>query len=347
MVDPLIIIKSNNLFERGKKNSISDVNGVKVGHYTLDTPDHKTGITSIIPHSGNTFKNKLLAASHIINGFGKSVGLVQIDELGTLETPILLTNTFAIGTCLNALTKEILRENPDIGDTTGTVNSVVAECNDGVLNHIRKMSLTESNAIRALHNASSDFIQGGIGAGRGMVCYGLKGGIGSSSRLLNLYNKTYTLGLLVLSNFGSTENLNVYGSNIGKKIKKKLDIAGDNKDKGSIILVLATDIPLSSSQLKRVLKRTQSGIARTGGYTGNGSGEIAIGFSTANTINHYPSATTINIETIHDDLLDPVFSATVEATEEAIINSLMFSNTSVGRNNKTIYSLNNFIKIQD
>lgn len=341
------IIKSNSLFKKGIKNSISDVSGVKVGHYTLDTKDHKTGITSIIPHPANTFKQKIVGASHIINGFGKSVGLVQVDELGTIETPILLTNTFGVGTCLNALTKAMLKENPEIGDTTGTVNGLVGECNDGVLNDIRKMALTESDALTALQNASPDFLQGSLGAGCGMVCYGLKGGIGSSSRLVNLYNKEFTLGILVLSNFGSTENLNIYGNKVGLEIKDLLGEPGNSKDKGSIIIVLATDIPFSSRQLKRVLKRTQSGIARTGGYTGNGSGEIAIGFSTANTIDHYPSETSIKLEVIHDDLLDSVFSATVEATEEAIINSLIFSNKTVGRNNKTIRSLNDFIEIQD
>jgi len=341
----LMNLKSNNLFEKGTKNSITDVSGVRVGHYTLDTNDNKTGITSIIPHSGDIFKQKFVAASHVINGFGKSVGLVQIEEFGSIETPILLTNTFGIGTCLNAVTKKTLEDNPEIGDTTGTVNSVVAECNDGVLNDIRKMSLTEANALEALHNASEYFKQGAIGAGRGMVCYGLKGGIGSASRLINLYNKDCTLGILVLSNFGSTENLNVYGNKIGQELNEKLGLSSSTKDKGSIIIVLATDIPLSAMQLKRVLKRTQSGIARTGGYTGNGSGEIAIGFSTANTINHYPSETTIKLEMIHDDLLDPVFSAAVEATEEAIINSLMFSNRTIGRNDKIIHSLNEFIEI--
>ena len=279
----------------------------------------------------------------MINGFGKSIGLVQIDELWTIETPILLTNTFGVGTCLNALTKKMLEDNPDIGDTTGTVNSIVAECNDGVLNNIRKMSITEENAIEALEDASLDFKQGNIGAGSGMVCFGLKGGIGSSSRLVNLYSKDYTVGILVLSNFGSMENLTMYGNRIGHEINKKLHLSHNEPDKGSIIIVLATDIPLSARQLKRVLKRTQSGIARTGGYAGNGSGEIAIGFSTANFITHYPSETTIKLEIVHDDLLDSVFSAAVEATEEAIINSLLFSSTTIGRNNTIIHSLNEFI----
>ncbi len=335
--------KSNNFFKRGNNNSITDVNGVSVGHYTLDNDDCKTGITSIVPHSDNIFKKKLIAASHVINGFGKSVGLVQIDELGTIETPILLTNTFGVGTCLNALTKKMLEDNPDIGDTTGTVNSIVAECNDGVLNNIRKMSITEENVIEALEDASLDFKQGSIGAGSGMVCFGLKGGIGSSSRLVNLYNKDYTVGMLVLSNFGSMENLTMYGNRIGHDINEKLHLSYSEPDKGSIIIVLATDIPLSARQLKRVLKRTQSGIARTGGYAGNGSGEIAIGFSTANLITHYPSETTIKLEIVHDDLLDSVFSAVVEATEEAIINSLLFSSTTIGRNNTIIHSLNGFI----
>jgi len=321
----------------GKNNLITDVAGVKVGHVTLDSGSTKTGVTAIIPHDGNVFREKLVAASHVINGFGKSQGLVQIDELGTIETPIILTNTLSVGTAHKAVVGYMLEENSDIGDTTGTVNPIIGECNDGVLNEIRTPALTESHVLEAISSADIIFQQGNVGAGTGMVCYDLKGGIGSSSE--------YTVGILVLSNFGSMEDLMIRGNPIGEKIKEELSLKGSGKDKGSIMVIVATDIPLSSLQLKRLLKRTQSGIARTGGYTGNGSGEVAIGFTTANRVMHYEERAFIDQKVIHEDLLDMVFKATVEATEEAVLNSLISSNTTVGRNNKKILSLKDFIEL--
>lgn len=328
----------------GKNNLITDVAGVKVGHVTLDSGSTKTGVTAIIPHEGNVFREKLVAASHIINGFGKTQGLVQIDELGTIETPILLTNTLSVGTAHKAVVGYMLEGNEDIGDTTGTVNPIIGECNDGVLNEIRKPSVTEKHILEAIKSADIIFQQGNVGAGTGMVCYDLKGGIGSASRLVQLGGKEYTVGILVLSNFGSMEDLMIRGNPVGEKIKEDLSITEPGKDKGSIMVILATDIPLSSLQLKRLLKRTQSGIARTGAYTGNGSGEVAIGFTTANKVKHYEESAFVDQKVIHEDLLDIVFKATVEATEEAVLNSLICSNTAVGRNNRKIFSLRDFSK---
>lgn len=322
----------------GKNNLITDVEGVKVGHKTLDNGDIKTGVTAIIPHENNIFKNKLIAATSVINGFGKSVGLTQIDELGTIETPILLTNTLSVGVAQNALIKYMLERNEDVGLKTGTVNPVVGECNDGVLNSIRKLSVEETDVFDALYSCDKDFLQGNVGAGTGMVCYGLKGGIGSSSRVILLDNLEYTIGTLVLSNFGSLEDLMVLGNPVGSKIKSKLKLKS-SADKGSIMIIIATDIPLSADQLKRLCKRAQSGIARTGGYTGNGSGEIVIGFSTGNTIPHYPTSDIISIRTINQDRLDMVFKAVVESTEESIINSMLCSYSTIGRDQKEIISL--------
>ena len=187
----------------------------------MDNGNIKTGVTAIIPHSDNIFREKLICSSYVINGFGKSVGLVQINELGTLETPIILTNTLSVGTCSTALVKYMLKENDDIGVTTGTVNPVVCECNDGYLNDIRGLHVKEEDVFDATENAEINFKEGNIGAGTGMSCYQLKGGIGSASRVLKLDDKEYTIGSLVLSNFGLKEDLLVDGIKVGEKILEK------------------------------------------------------------------------------------------------------------------------------
>ena len=327
----------------GKNNSITDVEGVTVGHKTLDNGEIKTGITAILPHNDNLFKHKVVAASHVINGFGKSTGLIQIDEIGTIETPIVLTNTLSVGAASEGVIQYMLESNKDIGRTTGSINPVIGECNDGVLNDIRAMKITKEDVIECIKNTGEDFLQGNVGAGTGMVCFDLKGGIGSSSRLVTLDNKDYTVGILVLSNYGTLNDLVVNKKEVGKIIKKDMRNHEKTEDKGSIMIILATDIPVLPSHLKRLLKRTQNGIARTGAYNGNGSGDVAIGFSTANIIDHYSESSFYDIKTIRNDKIDHVFKATVEATEEAILNSMVCSNTSVGRDNKEIKSLRDYI----
>jgi D-aminopeptidase len=326
----------------GKRNAISDVADVAVGHVTLDSGDIKTGVTAVIPHSGNLFKEKVVACVHVINGFGKSQGLVQINEMGTIETPIILTNTLGVGRAYSGLVKYMLEENDDIGITTGTVNPIVCECNDGYLNDIRNIAIQEEHVLKAISSAKKDFSEGDVGAGRGMVCYGLKGGIGSASRKLFFNDKEYTVGCLVLSNFGRLEDLTIKGENIGAKIRRMKEDIVSTKDQGSIIIVLATDIPLSFRQLKRVIKRSTVGIARTGGFTGSGSGEIAIGFSTSNKVNHYEEADFIKFTVLSENKIDTVFRAVSEATEEAILNSLICSNTTVGSSGHRVYSLRSF-----
>lgn len=327
----------------GKNNSIADVNGVKVGHSTLDDGEIKTVVTVILPHEGNIFKDKLIAASHVINGFGKTTGLVQIDELGTLETPIVLTNTLSVGSAHEALIRYMLEHNDDIGNTTGSVNPIIGECNDGELNDIRGLHVKQEHVLEAINNCTESFLEGNVGAGTGMICYDLKGGIGSSSRIVELGGRQYTIGVLVLSNFGSLEDFVLNKDPIGLRIKEALNKKESTEDKGSVIGILATDIPLSSRQLKRVIKRIQSGIARTGSYTGNGSGEVCIGFSTANVIKHYESEDIFSINVMNDDKLNMVFKATVEATEEAVINSLICSATTIGKANKKVFSLKEFM----
>lgn len=325
----------------GKNNLITDVKGVKVGHVTLNEGDVTTGVTAVIPHEGNMFKEKLIAASHVINGFGKTSGTVQIDELGTLETPIMLTNTLSVGTVSTGLIEHMLNHNDDIGKTTGTVNPVVCECNDGYLNDIRGFHVKKEHVHESIEKADVCFEQGAVGAGTGMMCYQLKGGIGSSSRIVELDGKEYTIGIMVLTNFGLKENLVIDGIKAGKIISEEL--SKEEMEKGSCIIILATDIPLSYRQLKRVIKRTSVGLARTGSFIGNGSGEVVIGFTTANKINHYEENEIVNIGIVNENKIDRLFNATAEATEEAILNSMICADTTTGRDGHTVVSLKEYI----
>lgn len=309
----------------GRLDQITDVPGVSVSHVTLKQGSIQTGVTALIPHKGNCFREKCLVAAHVINGFGKSAGLIQVQELGTLETPLVMTNTFAVGTASTALIRYMLEDNPDIGTTTGSVNPVVFECNDSKLNDIRGMHITENHVRLALERASGEtgaFEEGAVGAGTGMCCYGLKGGIGSASRLVTLGDITYTLGTLVLTNFGKLHELVVCGRPIGEEIEDQ-GFGNEEPDRGSIIVVIATDLPLSARQLGRISKRAQNGIARTGSITANGSGEIVLSFSTANRISHYPDGDLIKAELLHEEKMDTVFAAVCEAVEESIISSLL------------------------
>ncbi|MBY0121411.1 P1 family peptidase [Bacillus sp. S/N-304-OC-R1] len=329
----------------GKKNCITDVEGVKVGHVTLDYPlegeDYAcTGVTAILPHGGNLFTDKVVAASYVINGFGKSTGLVQVNELGIIESPIMLTNTFGVPAVTQGTLEYMLEMNPEIGDTTGTINIVVGECNDGVLNSIRKFPVHSKHAIEAITNATTDQAEeGAVGAGKGMVCFGYKGGIGSSSRIIadENENKDYIVGCLVLSNFGSREEFpfNKYPDLQSEKesVTKPAD--------GSIIIILATDIPLSDRQLQRVAKRCGIGLGRSGSHFSHGSGDIVIAFSTANRVSHFSQENFEIAKHIREDqpIFNTIFAAAAEAAEEAIMNSLSQAETTTGRNGKIVESL--------
>jgi D-aminopeptidase len=332
----------------GKKNSITDVPGVKVGHVTLDDGKIKTGVTAIIPHEGDLFHEKLLAASHVINGFGKSVGTIQINELGTIEAPILLTNTLSVGTVLDAAVDYMLENNEDIGNTTGTVNAVVCECNDGeFLNDIRGKHVKKEHVFEAIENAGTKFEEGGVGAGTGMSCCKLKGGIGTASRQVSVKEKNYNVGVLVLSNHGEKQDLLIDGKQAGKAI---CDIDKHNLlegDKGSIITIIATDLPLTSRQLKRVAKRAVMGIARTGSHMGHWSGEVVIAFSTANIIPHYEEDSLIEIKMLNPAKIDEIiFRAVVESTEEAILNSLVTAKTTIGKNGNIRKGLTEYFEFE-
>ncbi|MGL5694723.1 MAG: P1 family peptidase [Peptostreptococcaceae bacterium] len=326
--------------KKGSKNLITDVPGIKVGHVTLNEGKARTGVTAILPHEGNIFKEKLLASSSVINGFGKSLGLVQIEELGTLETPIIMTNTLSVGTATTGLVKYMLNQNEDIGTTTGTVNSVVVECNDGFLNDIRGLHVKEHHVLEAIENAKEDFEEGAVGAGTGMSCFQLKGGIGSSSRIVELDGEEYVLGTLVLSNFGLKPDFILDGRKLGEEIEKLNNL---EVEKGSIIIIIGTNIPLSERQLKRISKRATIGLGRTGSYLGNGSGDIAISFTTANKVKHYEDADLMDIKMIHENKIDLVFRAVVESVEESVVSSMLHADTVVGRDSNERKSLKEYL----
>jgi len=316
------------VFKTGPGNQLSDVPGNLVGNLTLNDAQVQTGVTVIIP-APDIYNNKLPAACHVINGYGKTTGLLQITELGNIETPIVLTNTLSVGTAYQALVRHMLKEVPFIGIEACSVNPVICECNDGYLNDIRGLHIKEEDVLQAIEAASADFDEGSVGAGRGMSCHGLKGGIGSSSRVIPAGDKEYILGTLVLTNHAKIEELRIGGVHIGEELSQYA--GAESPFKGSVIVIIATDAPLDSRQLGRICRRASSGLARTGSIIASGSGEIAIAYSTANRITHRPEDAAAEMKTIHEDLLDPFFAGTVEAVEEAVLSSLFEAKTVEGR----------------
>ena len=329
----------------GPLNAITDVEGVAVGQVTLSDGAVQTGVTAILPHAGSLFREKLPAAVQVFNGFGKSIGFVQIGELGTLESPLVLTNTLSVGTAADALVRYLLAQNPEIGATTGTVNPVVLECNDGAwLNDIRGLHVTPTQVTEALTTAQAGpFPQGAVGAGTGMSAYGLKGGIGSASRQVSLAGRDYVVGTLVLSNMGRLADLVVNGNHVGPQIAERMKQEESPAEQGSIIVILATDAPLSDRQLRRLAARAGAGIARTGSHFGSGSGDIALAFSTAQRIPHArPKNAVLQRHELHEDCLDTLFRAVIEGTEEAILNSLLYAVPTSGRDGRSRASLADF-----
>jgi D-aminopeptidase len=354
----------------GKKNCITDVSGIKVGHVTLDyaLPNSEhicTGVTAILPHGGNLFREKVVATSYVINGFGKTTGLIQLDELGLLESPIMLTNTFGVPAVTQGTLQYMLEKTPEIGDTTGTVNIVVGECNDGYLNSIRQLPITPQHALKAIESATEDQVaEGAIGAGKGMVCFGYKGGIGTSSRIVHdeQSKESFTVGCLVLSNFGRREELKVQGryhtqqiteqntgqnieqnteQNTGQNIENNIEQEAPDTPDGSIMIVVATDAPLSDRQLKRVAKRCSIGLGRAGSHFSNGSGDIVIAFSTAHKSFHDQLESRELRVQIREDkpIMNELFTAGAEVTEEAILHSLLQATTTKGRLDRIIEAI--------
>ena len=324
--------------ERGTRNNLCDVPGVRVGHFTQAEGCRQTGITVIVPGAENPFFSKLACASFVLNGFGKSLGLVQVEELGTLETPIALTNTLNVGRVHDALVGHMIDACAQEDFVLRSVNPVVLECNDGDLNDIRTRSLGREELERAFQDAQEDFAQGAVGAGRGMICHGLKGGIGSASRVMEIGGRRYVLGALALANHGRKADLLLGG--------RALFAPDDSAacDKGSCILVIATNLPLTHRQLARVIRRGSVGLARLGSFIGHGSGEVFLGFSTANRMPHSGNAAFVSLEALQESLMDLPFRACAEAAEEAVFNALYFAETVTGRDGHTVLSLRDALR---
>jgi D-aminopeptidase len=336
----------------GQLNSITDVAGVSVGHTTIIKGGSvRTGVTAIIPHGGNLFKEKVPAAIYVGNGFGKLAGSTQVNELGEIETPILLTSTLSVPKVADFLIDYMLAVPGN--ENVQSINPVVAETNDGFLNDIRSRPISREDVFSALKTAKTGPVdEGSIGAGTGTVAFGWKGGIGTASRKLPASVGGYTLGVLVQTNFGGV--LSIGGAPVGLELGKYYlkDVVGENhptretsarlrKERdvadGSIIIVIATDAPLDHRQLKRLAERSMAGLARTGSSMTNGSGDYAIAFSTANRIN--ASEPLRNVQIVGNDAMSPLFQAVIEATEEAIINSLFKATTVTGKDNRTVEAL--------
>jgi D-aminopeptidase len=330
----------------GTLNAITDVSGVKVGHITLISGEGalkpgegpiRTGVTAILAHDGNLFREKVSAGVCTINGFGKATGFEQIRERGVIETPILFTNTLNIGRVSDALICYMLRENADIGVTTGTVNPVVGECNDGFLNDIRGRHVHEEHVWAAIDGASGGAVpEGNVGAGTGTACYQFKGGIGTSSRVV--LDGRYTVGALVQTNHGLRPELMMLGIPLGQHL---LEAYLPQPGPGSIMMVLATDAPLDSRQLTRLAMRAGLGLARTGTISQDGSGDFVIAFSTANRWQHKPTewVETVTRFTESGKAIDELFLAAVEVVEEAILNALVAAETMTGRDGNTLFAL--------
>lgn len=325
---------------KGAFNKISDVPGVLVGHATIDTDQHKTGVTVVLPPGKNPFSNKLVAASFVLNGFGKTQGLVQIDELGSIETPIGLTNTLNIGLVHDALVEYMINICNKDGIHLTSVNPIVCECNDASLNNIQDRAVTKEHVFKAIETACVDFDEGDVGCGKGTTCHGLKGGVGSSSRVITIGGHDYTIGVLAQTNHGSMRDLRLNGEAVGERVFESLQ---DNKpDKGSCIMIVATDLPVSDRQLKRIIKRCAIGLVRPGSHLGHGSGDIFIGFSTANRIST-DAPDISNVTLLKESKIDLAFRACAEASEEAVIKSMLNADTVTGYSGNTRISLSEFI----
>ena len=337
----------------GKFNSITDVQGVLVGHETIIKGNGKlvigkgpvrTGVTAILPR-GKVF-DPVFAGWYSLNGNGEMTGTTWVEESGFLEGPILITNTHSVGVVRDAIIEwqynnKLFKTLYDIKDLFWSL-PVVAETYDGSLNDINGFHVKKEHAIKALESAQGGIVlEGGVGGGTGMICHGFKGGIGTSSRKINLDGQDYTLGVLVQANYGNREDLSISGVPVGKEIQdlRPKIIYGEKRDGlGSIIVVVATDAPFLPNQLKRIVRRVPIGISRVGGYGSNGSGDIFISFSTANK-KAFDRENEKSIIFLPNDKMNPFFIATVQATEEAILNALISSETMIGINDNVVYKL--------
>ncbi len=335
------------VFEPGKHNAITDVQGVRVGHATVvEPPDVRTGVTAILPHGGNPYLSRVPAAIHVGNGFGKLLGVTQVRELGEMETPILLTCTLCVWKAADAMVEWMLTQ--DGMDNVRSLNALVGETNDGALNDIRSRPIDPEHVVAALESASDGRVEeGAVGAGAGTVAFGWKGGIGTSSRVLPQSLGGYTVGVLVQSNFGGILRMN--GAPVGIELGQysfsnqvgrdaEYDSEQDVQEWGSIMMVVATDAPISDRNLERVARRAVMGLSRTGSYASNGSGDYVIAFSTANAVRRSTTGGVHTVDDLSNGSVSALFAATVEATEEAIYNSLLKAET-VTSNGRTVRAL--------
>ena len=338
-------------YSTGPLNAITDVPGVKVGHRTLISGEGalkpgqgpvRTGVTVVIPRD-DVWRKKVPAGSFVLNGTGEMTGLAWVAESGFLEYPIALTNTLNVPRVANGVMSWMIKQYPAIGIEDDTLTPVVAECDDGRLNDIQGRHVSEQDVMAALDGASSGSVkEGTVGAGTGMVSYGFKGGIGTASRKLPDKEGGYTVGVLVNANHGRRPELIVGGVPVGKLYETPQQMSEaltPGQSEGSIIVVIATDAPLDSRQLTRLAKRATLGLARTGSTARHGSGDFMLAFSTANVIPHYPKEPTYTLTHMADTHLNPVITATVEATEEAILNALTTATTVIGRDGHRVEAI--------
>ncbi|MCC6614321.1 MAG: P1 family peptidase [Anaerolineae bacterium] len=330
----------------GTYNAITDVPGVRVGHTTLIKGEGalvpgqgplRTGVTAILPHDGNLYREKVAAAVYTLNGFGKATAFEQIRERGVIETPIVLTNTLNVWRAADAVVSYMLHDNPDIGIAAATVGPVVLECNDGFVNDLQGRHVGVVEVWSAIESAASGpVVEGNVGAGTGTVCYQFKGGIGTASR--RVLDGEYTVGALVQTNMGLRAELRVLGAPVGKHM---LEQYMPQPGAGSVIMVLATDAPLTARQLRRLATRGALGLARTGTTSHDQSGDFLVAFSTARRFPHTPEAHVETTAHLHENTraIDLLFQAAVESVEEAILNALVAAETLTGRDGNTLHAI--------
>jgi len=330
----------------GAHNAITDVDGVKVGHVTLNHGDGalkpgsgpvRTGVTAIVPHGGDIWNQRCSAASFVLNGNGCVTGLDWMAESGLLEGPILLTNTLSVGRVYDALISWMLERYPEIGVSDDTYLPVVGECDDSVLNDIRGRHVSEEHVFKALEQAAGGVVaEGAVGAGTGMSCYDFKGGIGTASRKLSAEDGGYTVGALVNCNHGDRGQLLIDGVPVGRHLETEMATV---HREGSICIVVATDAPLSPLLLERLSKRAALGLARTGAVANHGSGDFVVSFSTTRKLDRKDTSPVLNLPEINMNYVDVLFEATAEAVEEAVINALFMAATTIGRDGNMSHEL--------
>jgi D-aminopeptidase len=327
-------------FPVGSANAITDVGGVRVGHTTIVVGDGplevgkgpvRTGVTAVIPRP-NIFENRVLAGGFVLNGAGEVSGLTQVQEWGLLETPILLTNTMAVGKVSDAAVKWMTKKWPKIGGEDDVVIPLVGECDDSWLNDAVGRHVRSEHVYKAIEQATGGKVaEGSVGAGTGLVTCDFKAGIGTSSRRVAIEGNEYAVGILVQSNFGVMHSLRVDGAPVGEVLAPLFRAPRREHNAGSIITIVATDAPLLSSQLVRLCKRAALGIGRLGSFAAHNSGEIIVGFSTANAVPRQTSKMTATIDVLLDEACDPLYEAVVECTEEAIVNALCMAEEMKGQ----------------